>query len=228
MTAPDPLRHDLEQIYSHRFSVEERAAKTALWRTLCDSFLSRYIPPNATILDLGAGYCDFINHVNGRRRIAVDLNPETVRAAEAGVEVLSLELDRIGEAVEADSVDLAFASNVFEHLRGPEVLLVVLAAVRVALRPGGRLIILQPNVRAVKMAFWDFVDHTLPLTEKGMIEALEVSGFQVQECRPRFLPYTTKSRLPRSPWLVSTYLRLKPAQWIFGKQMLLVAKKPEN
>jgi hypothetical protein len=42
---------------------------------------------------------------------------------------------------------------------------------------------------------------------------------------PRFLPYTTKSRLPQAPWLVSLYLRF-PLVWrILGKQTLVVASK---
>ncbi|MCU7374975.1 hypothetical protein PEC18_30120 [Paucibacter sp. O1-1] len=41
----------------------------------------------------------------------------------------------------------------------------------------------------------------------------------------RFLPYTTKSRLPKAPWLVSLYLKL-PFAWRFvGKQALVVARK---
>ena len=121
---------------------------------------------------------------------------------------------------------MAFASNVFEHLRGPDTLLEVLAAVREALRPGGILMIMQPNAARVGMRFWDFVDHTLPLTEKGMEEALTMSGFQMVENRARFLPYTTKSRLPKSAPLLRIYLWLRPIQWLLGKQMFLVAKRP--
>ncbi len=220
------IEESLERIYANRFPDRERAAKARLWQTLCEAFFCRYVPAGATVLDIGAGYCDFINHIKASRRIAVDLNPETARAAAAGVAVSTLPLERLDEAMEADSVDLAFASNVFEHLRGPDVLLDVLAAVRRVLRPGGRLMIMQPNIRAIGAAFWDFVDHTLPLTEKGMTEALEVSGFEVVECRSKFLPYTTKSRLPQWPMLVRLYLALPPAQWLLGGQMLVVARKP--
>jgi hypothetical protein len=59
-----------------------------------------------------------------------------------------------------------------------------------------------------------------------MAEALEVSRFDVVECRPRFLPYTFKSRLPAWPWLFRLYLALRPVQWVFGKQMFLVARRP--
>ena len=86
--------------------------------------------------------------------------------------------------------------------------------------------IMQPNVRVLGGSFWDFFDHTLPLSEKGMTEALTVSGYEVVECRARFLPYTTKSRLPQTDLMVRAYLAFPPAQWIMGKQMLLVARRP--
>ena len=45
------------------------------------------------------------------------------------------------------------------------------------------------------------------------------------EERVRFLPFTSKSALPKWPWLVQLYLRLRPAQWLFGKQTFVVARK---
>jgi hypothetical protein len=59
-----------------------------------------------------------------------------------------------------------------------------------------------------------------------MEEALGVAGYEVVECRARFLPYTTKSKLPQWSWLVRLYLALPPAQWLMGKQMLVVAQRP--
>ena len=156
----------------------------------------------------------------------MDLNPDTKRFAAPGVEVHQLPLEQLTQAVDEGTVDLAFASNVFEHLRSPDALLKVLANVRTALRPGGRIMIMQPNVRLVGGAFWDFFDHTLPLSERGMTEALEVAGFRVVECRARFLPYTTKSRLPQWAFLVRLYLRFRPAQYLLGKQMLVLAERP--
>ncbi len=220
------LNAELDRLYAARFHDDERESKARLWRVICQEFFARYVPDDACVVDLGAGYCDFVNNISARRRIAVDLNPDTKRFAAPGVEVHQLPLERLTEAVEPETVDLAFASNVFEHLRGPDALLKVLASVRTALRPGGRIMIMQPNVRLVGGAFWDFFDHTLPLSERGMTEALEVAGFRVVECRARFLPYTTKSRLPQWAFLVRLYLRFRPAQYLLGKQMLVVAERP--
>lgn len=216
----------LDRLYAERFPEEERPAKAELWRILYDAFFAAYVPPDATVLDLGAGYCDLINAVRATRRIAVDLNPDSVRFAAPGVEVLAWPIERLAERVDPGSVDVAFASNVLEHLGGSDALLDVLGSVRRVLRPGGRLIIVQPNVRILGGAFWDFFDHTLPLSEKGMAEALGLARFHIVECRARFLPYTTKSRLPQSAVLVRAYLRWRPAQWLFGKQMLVVAERP--
>jgi hypothetical protein len=58
-----------------------------------------------------------------------------------------------------------------------------------------------------------------------MAEALELSGFEVIECRSKFLPYTMKSRRNFSPTLAKLYLALPPAQWLLGKQMFLVSRR---
>jgi SAM-dependent methyltransferase len=221
------LNAELDRLYAARFHDDERESKARLWRVICRDFFARYVPGDACVLDLGAGYCDFINNISAGRRIAVDLNPDTKRFAAPGVEVHQIPLERLSKTVDHGTVDLAFASNVFEHLRGPDALLTVLANVRTVLRPGGRIMIMQPNVRLVGGAFWDFFDHTLPLSERGMTEALEVAGLRVIECRARFLPYTTKSRLPQWAFLVRLYLRLRPAQYLLGKQMLVVAERPQ-
>ena len=225
MATSGRIEGDLERLYANRWTGRERAAKSELWKVLHDAFLSHYIPPEGAVLDLAAGYCDFINNVRSARRVAIDLNPEMARMAAPGVETHVTSLERMGDVLEPESIDLAFASNIFEHLRGPDALIEILKAVRVVLKPGGRLIVLQPNIRWVGAAFWDFIDHTLPLTELGMSEALELSGFEVVECRSKFLPYTMKRRKSFSPTLARLYLALPPAQWLLGKQMFLVARR---
>jgi hypothetical protein len=59
-----------------------------------------------------------------------------------------------------------------------------------------------------------------------MVEALTMAGFETLECRARFLPYTTKSRIPQWIPLVRLYLALPLAQRLLGKQMLVVSRRP--
>ena len=119
MVAIGGIAGELDRLYNNRFPAGERAARARLWKLLCQAFFDRYVPSDGTVLDLGAGYCDFINNVRAARRIALDLNPDCTVAAAPEVQVHQLSLDRLGEVVADGSIDLAFASNVFEHLRAP-------------------------------------------------------------------------------------------------------------
>ena len=123
-------------------------------------------------------------------------------------------------------VDVAFVSNFFEHLPTKRDLLKTLTEVVRVLRPGGRLLILQPNIRYVGGAYWDFFDHELPLTERSLIEALELVGLKPIEVRPRFLPFTSKSAIPQHPALVWLYLKIPIMHRLLGRQSWIVARKP--
>ena len=212
-------------MYARRFGPQERAQKNALWKVLCQSFLQRYVSESDVVVDLGAGYCEFINNIRCGRKIAVDPNEDIRSYAADGVTVI---LGTAGDlsGLEDATVDVVFASNLFEHLPSKEVLVSVLREVRRVLRPGGSLLILQPNIRYAYKEYWDYFDHYLPLSHLSMSEVLELEGFKIEEVRPRFLPYTVKSRLPKSALLVRLYLSLRPLHLLLGKQMFLVASIP--
>lgn len=223
MDAPTGQR-SLKELYARRFGPKERAQKNALWKVLCQSFLQRYVSESDVVVDLGAGYCEFINNIRCGRKIAVDLNEETRQCAADDVAVLLEPADALS-SIEDSTVDIVFASNMFEHLPDKEVLRAVLAAIHRVLRHGGRLLVLQPNIRYAYKDYWDYFDHYLPLSHLSLSEVLMLKGFTIEEVRPRFLPYTVKSRLPKSGFLLKIYLRLPPLHLLMGKQMFLVAAK---
>ncbi|MBI2840342.1 MAG: class I SAM-dependent methyltransferase [Acidobacteria bacterium] len=218
---------DLGRLYRGRFREAERESRAELWRVLCTDFFQNYIRPTDRVLDVGAGYCEFINNIHCGEKIVVDLNEDTARWAATGVRVIqsaSTDLSALHEG----SIDVAFVSNFFEHLPSKADFLATLAEIRRVLVPGGKLLILQPNIRFLHGEYWDFIDHHLPLTDRSLVEALEFVGLQPMEVRPRFLPYTTKGRLPRAAWLVRLYLRVPLAHRLLGKQAWVVAIKPET
>lgn len=221
-TSADP--YELARIYRHRFDDDDLEAKERLWETLCRSFFQQYVQPTDTVLDLGAGSCEFTNHIEAARKIAVDLNPDTAEHAR-GAEVLqasSEDLSALGDGC----VDVVFTSNFFEHLPDKQSLIATLAEASRVLRPGGRIVVLMPNLRYLPGRYWDYFDHHLPLTHLSLVEALELSGFTVERVVPRFLPYTVKgSRLPVRPRLIRLYLRVPLAWRLLGRQMLVVAHR---
>lgn len=217
---------DVEQLYRNRFDEKDRASKAAVWDVLCRDVFSRWIRTEDTVVDLGAGFCEFINAARAKRRIAVDLNPDTGRFAASGVEVRAASASDLHFLADG-SVDVVFSSNFLEHLSNKEE---VSKAIRESLRvlkPGGTLMLMGPNVRLIPGVYWDFYDHHVPLSDRSLGELLVLTGFKIERIEPRFLPYTTHSGLPQAPWLVSLYLKLRPlSSGVLGKQFFIVAKKP--
>jgi len=211
----------LRRLYASRFAATEGPARDAIWRVLCRDFFQRWIDPRSTVLELGAGYCEFINNIRAAKKIAVDLNPEIKHRAGPDVRTIITSATDLGE-LPSSSVDVVFAANFFEHLSKDEILETLREAHRV-LGPAGTLLVLQPNIRLCREDYWMFFDHISPLDERALSEALAMTGFVTRKTIVRFLPYTTKSYLPASPALVRAYLKCPPLWRLFGKQSFLVA-----
>jgi SAM-dependent methyltransferase len=220
------LESALDRLYKNRFPQQVLRRRHAVWKVLCSSWFSRYVPHCGRVLEVGPGYCEFINNIAASERVGVDLNPETPTHAAPGVVIHQTAAEKLTDVVPPAHFDVAFMSNFLEHCRSQDQILSVLRAVRSALKPGGHVLILGPNFRFCYKEYFDYLDHHLPLTEKAVVEALLLVGCEVEEVRPRTLPFTFRSRLPSWPWLVRLYLQL-PWVWpLFGAQFFIVGKKP--
>ncbi|MDO8662428.1 MAG: class I SAM-dependent methyltransferase [Candidatus Omnitrophota bacterium] len=213
-----------KDLYKLRFDENEKCRKNNLWKVLCKNFLQNFINSESTVLDLGAGFCEFINNIRAKIKYAVDINPHLKNYAEGGVHVINTDCANLQE-ISTGSIDVVFSSEFFEHLKNKEELFVILKEVHRILREGGKLIVICPNIRYVGHKYWDFIDHGLPLTHLGMREALLMHHYSLVKLVPKFLPYTTKSCFPKSQYLLKIYLKL-PILWrIFGTQMFIIAEK---
>lgn len=215
---------ELDKLYSARFPETELAQKHAIWKVLCSNFFQRYVKEEDTVVDIGAGYCEFINNIRAARKIALDLNPDVRRFAAPGVEVINESCTEI-RTLASESVDVVFMSNFLEHLPNKQLVLDTFREVHRILRRGGRVMVLQPNIRFLPGEYWDFFDHHTPLTDRSLVEGLQLVGFTPTVVIPRFLPYTTKSRLPKASAFVRMYLRVPIAWRVLGKQAFVVAQR---
>jgi len=213
---------DLDKVYEARFPESAEASKDRIWPEIV-AYLERWIDPAAPVLDIACDLGYFIRNVRASDRWASDLRdlgasfPADIRFVKANG------LDLAG-VLPLASFGTVFMSNYLEHLADSDAVIEQLKVVRQLLRPGGRVLILQPNIRLVGGAYWDFIDHKVALTEKSLVEAARLADLRPVRLITRFLPYSTAGRLPADPRLVRAYLRLPLAWRVLGRQTLLVAE----
>jgi SAM-dependent methyltransferase len=189
-----------------------------VWRQIAD-FLSRWWSAEAAVLDVGAGYCSFINTVRAGRRVAVDVHGRLGEFAQAGVECVECSATKLNLA--DASFDVVFASNLLEHLDRGEIRRALGEFQRV-LRPQGRLILIQPNYRLRSAEYFDDYTHITPLSDRSLADLLVVSGFRPLVVWGRFLPFSFHSRGRPLTFLLPLYIR---SPWRpFAGQMLIVAE----
>lgn len=204
--------------FETRLSHDPNRAK--VWQHICHD-LGRYVPPDADVLELGAGWCDFANHVAARRVVAMDLDRTVQTAAAPHVEAVVGDCTDLSPLDDA-SFDVVFASNLIEHLDRSQASK-LLAEARRVLRPGGRLILLQPNFRLDPGRYFDDFTHVAIYTDRSIADYLVAEGWTVDTVKARYLPLTMKSKVSRLTFLVPWYLR-SPIKPMAG-QMLVVAAR---
>ena len=179
------------------------AYRVAVWKILTRQFFSRWIPPQATVLDLGCGWGEFINQIRAERKYGMDLNPDLPAKLVPEVAFLAQDCSEPW-ALPDETLDVVFTSNFFEHLPSKESLRRTLDQAFRCLRPGGQIICLGPNIKFLPGSYWDFWDHCLALTEASLSEGLRLAGFAVDRAIDRFLPYSMSQGFS-PPLLLSTH-----------------------
>src|SRR4051812_1588765 len=137
----------------HDVHLREDPARAIVWPVIAD-YLRPWVPPDAHVLEIGAGYCCWINAVAGRRRVAVDTWPEIRRHAAPGVEAVVVDASTGLQRFADSSFDLVLASNVIEHFE-PDAAAALIEQIVRLLRSGGRLLVIQPNFRYAYRHYFD-------------------------------------------------------------------------
>jgi SAM-dependent methyltransferase len=218
------MNENLNKIYQIRFSGLEEY-RNAIWKILVKDFFSKWIQKDSVVLDLGCGYGEFINNVPGCERHAMDLNSDSGKHLDQDIHFHQQDCSKPWE-IAPRSLDVIFSSNFFEHLPDKEALDQTIGHAMQALKPGGSLLAIGPNIAVLKGRYWDFWDHHIALSDQSLAELLEIHGLEIKRAISRFLPYNMVRVKKRPLFLVSLYLRL-PFLWpIWGKQFFLAATKP--
>lgn len=217
-------QQELSKIYHRRFA-RTASYRNRVWKVLTRDFFARWVAADASVLDLGCGYGEFINNIAASRKLAMDLNPDAPRYLESNVAFIHQDCSTAWP-LSPDSLDVVFTSNFFEHLPDKAALSRTLRHSLRCLKPGGRLIALGPNIKFLHGQYWDFYDHHVYLTEASLGEAMEVEGYAIEQLRARFLPFTMVEAPEYPMAFVRAYIAL-PFLWrVLGKQFLVVARKP--
>ncbi len=217
------MKEDLKKQYELRFS-KIHHYRNEVWKVLTVSFFQKYIPSNSDILDIGCGWGEFINNIEGNKKIAIDLNENAKQHLEPNIEFIHQDCSTEWPLPD-DSLDVVFTSNFLEHLPSKLHIEKTIIQARRCLKANGQLICLGPNIKYVHGRYWDFWDHHVEITELSLSELLEMNDFQIEKLLAKFLPYTMANRQPPPIFFLKLYLYFPIAWKLLGKQFLIIAKK---
>lgn len=209
----------MSEYYETRYTFDHGRSK--VWKAIAE-FLQRFVNKNTDcVVDLGAGYCDFINNIKALEKLAVDMNPAGSQFCHDDVKFHCASANDLS-VLKDNSIDVLFASNLLEHLDDLELTCAMKEFNRI-LRQGARVILMQPNYRYAYREYFDDYTHKKVFTHISLRDYFQANGFEAIKVYPKFLPFSLKSRLPKSYILTKLYLYsfYKP----MAKQMLLIFRK---
>jgi SAM-dependent methyltransferase len=207
----------MSEYFSSRFIFQNGRKK--VWKAITEH-LQKHVDKDGVIIELGPGYCDFINQIVAKRKIAIDIDPIVKNYCNADVEFYNLNVSELN--FPSDSVDVVFASNVLEHLDNSQLEILSTKLLEI-LKPGGKLILIQPNYYYAYREYWDDYTHIKAFSHRSLSDFLKSKNFKIEKVKKRFLPFSFYSILPKTYILTKFYLSL-PYQ-PFAKQMLVIVSK---
>ena len=73
------MKTDLKSLYDTRFNSDEKRKKDGTWVEICKFICRKWGGINGVVVDIAAGYCDFINQIHASHtahKFAIDANPD--------------------------------------------------------------------------------------------------------------------------------------------------------
>jgi SAM-dependent methyltransferase len=186
--------------------------------------------PGARVLDVGCGGGVFLEalRASGRHGVGVDGSEEELAAARArGLDVVSADgLDYLG-ATPAESFGGVFCAHLIEHL-SPEGATRLIEGIHRVLAPGGRVVLITPDVRDLEVwteRFWLDLTHVRPYPARLLVGLLQVLGFRV--IRSGNDPRSGRGSGPRV-WLPGWWRALRLGELGWRGDTFVIAEKPNT
>ena len=89
------MNQELQDIYQNRFRGEIEN-KNRIWKILCTRYFQKFIDANNdTVVDIAAGYGEFLNNISAKKKIAIDLNNDIKKYIEKDTEVIISDCKKI-------------------------------------------------------------------------------------------------------------------------------------
>ena len=105
----------MEKYFDTRLNPEFRKGADIVWRLVATDIVRRLPRRPAKVLDLGAGYGDFINQVQAGERWAADLWPGLQKNLQNSVRGVVGDITTVLPEIPKNHFSLCFMSNVLEH-----------------------------------------------------------------------------------------------------------------
>jgi len=157
------------------------------------TYYKQSVSSSDTVLEIGASEVELTRELSKycRELIGVELFPERTPIAFDNVRYVTGDWQCLSQYVEPETIDLAVASHVLEHISDD---LKAINELYVVLKPGGIAVLTTPNrkrlTRVIIELFsrerqFPFWEHEREYTEGNLVELIEASLFQEYEILPR-------------------------------------------
>jgi SAM-dependent methyltransferase len=198
--------------------LQDVPARAQVWKHLVKYF-QRFIKPGDSVLELGAGYCHFINNIDSRKKFAVDKFNRLREFANPEVDTFIEDVCNLEEII-SEKIDVIFASNLLEHLSLSQNE-ILLESIKACLKKDGKLILMQPNYRFSFRHYFDDYTHVTAFSHTSLMDLLDAHGFKILKLQKKFMPFSIKNSKIDLSFLIPFYLKfpIKP----FAGQMMIVA-----